>query len=574
MTGLWEDARGYFIRASEIGIPQAWTLRDYNRGMLELYLGDRESAKMTCRSAVAIYRDFDDTFHAAELAKLCAVAGDSGVDTAEILRMGEQGARTEGDGYYGWMTFYHGLEYYRAGRYDEVLRMLDRIADDVVLTTLGINIRAMTEHKLGHFEQAKARLAEAREIQRNLVQNALARSPADSPWSWYTWFEFRLLHQEAETLIEGRPAREPWRPLFLARVEAARGHTARAESLLAEVVRQAPDDSEVLAARARVWSEIHRDALALSDVDRAITVDPRNFHALCERGRIALKQDRIDAAVGDLLKALEQCSTEKLASYEERARADNVLAASEPAYRKAIAARPTDAPLRLARARYLAWHRRWADADREIEFAKLPAKLEQWGHRTVLRLAADDLAGYYELCRKMLAAVGDKPTDDDMRSAVVRGLTLASNDIMDAAKLAAWGYETTQAHPRLPWHRHAWAFALYRAGKYDLAAEQFVESLKVDRFWSGRPANWLGLAMCDARRDRLEEGRVSLAKAERWIEESGRDPAAQARAFPAKVHEFEWIAANVLVREARKELETAEENRRASTLLSGRSPPK
>ena len=62
-----------------------------------------------------------------------------------MVRMGEHGARTEGDGYYGWMTYFLGLEYYRAGHYDEALGMLDRVANDVVLTSLGTNIRAIVD---------------------------------------------------------------------------------------------------------------------------------------------------------------------------------------------------------------------------------------------------------------------------------------------------------------------------------------------------------------------------------------------------------------------------------------------
>ena len=150
--------------------------------------------------------------------------------------------------------------------------------------------------------------------------------------------EFRLLHQEAERLIEGRPAASPG---DLCSPPASRQHQATGPGpnpCSPKWSASAPDDPEVLAARARVWSEIHRDALALADVDRAIAIDPRNFHALCERGRIALKQHRTDAAVADLLKALELCSNEKLASYEERARVNNVLATSEPAYQKASAA--------------------------------------------------------------------------------------------------------------------------------------------------------------------------------------------------------------------------------------------
>ncbi len=562
-AGLWDDARALLDRASEVGTTEFWVKWSYSQGLLELALNDRESYKKTCRRAVEFYRGKDDPFTAADFAKLCALGQDSGVDVAEMLRMGEHGARTEGDGYYHWMTFFLGLEYYRAGRYDEAQRMLDRLADDFVLTPVGTNIRAMIEHRNGHLEKAKALLDEAREIQRNLIQNALEGRPNNLPWLWLTWLEFRVLNREAESLIDGRPAREPWLPLLSARLEAARGHMAKAESLLAEAGRQAPNDPDVLAARAHVLSEIGRQAEALADLERALALDPRHYQALRERGRIALEQDRIEAGVADMLKALDQRSSEKVSSFDERARVNNQLAASQRAYELAIAARPTDAPLRLARARYLEWHRRWADADAEMGLAKLPVLFESWDHRAALRLAVNDDTGYREVCSKVIAEAGSDPKDDGLRYTIVRALSLTPNNLMDPAELAAWGYKITEAHPRLVWYRTAWAFALYRAGKYDRAAEQFVESLKIDRDWSGRPANWLGLAMCDARRDKSEEGRVWLAKAERWIEEQGRDPAAQARTFPPKVHEFEWIAANVLVREAREELDKADAKRRA-----------
>jgi serine/threonine protein kinase len=564
---LWDDARSYFERARQVGTPAEWELRSYFQGLLDLAQNNLEGYRKTCRRAVECYCGRDNAYWAADLAKLCSLAGDPGVDTAVMLKMGEHGASTEGDGYYWWMTFFLGLEYYRAGRYDDAERMLDRVADDTVLTRLGTNIRAMIEHKRGRREKAKSRLAEAAEIERNVIHSALGSRVVDLPWLWNTWLEFRVLHREAESLIEERPPREPWLPLLSARAEAARGRTSKAEALLAAAGHEAPDDPHVLAARARVWSEIGREAEALADLDRALTIDPTNYHALRERGRIALRQNRIDVGVADMLAALKRCSTETLHSFDERARVDNELAALEPAYREAIRLRPTEAPLRLARARYLAWQGRWAEADAEIGLAKLPPKLEQWNHRAALRLAANNLTGYHEICAGTLAEFGSDPTDDWARYTVIRALTLCRNDTMSPVKLAAWGYEITEAHSRVAWYRTAWAFALYRAGKYEGAAEQFVESLKIDRLWTGRPSNWLGLAMCDARRDRVEEGRVWLTKAERWIDENGRDSAAQARAFPPKVHEFEWIAANALIHEAREELEKAEANRPAAGSL-------
>jgi serine/threonine protein kinase/tetratricopeptide (TPR) repeat protein len=560
-VGLWEDARVLFRRSEVAGISDFWLPRSCSRMYLETAFGDPATSKTIGQRTFAWHRGKRYDWWKAELAKMLALAPGPAVDTAEMVRMGEVGAALEGDRFYGWKTMFLGLEYYRAGRFDDAVRMLDRVKDDTVLTDLALNVRAMIEHKLGRREKARSLLAAAREDQRKMVHQALGKQPKDLPWFWMIWLEFRLLNREAEALIEGHPVGEPWIPLFKARVEARRGRMEVAEALLAQAAREAPDNPDLLAARARVWSEIGRDAEALADLDRCLALSPNNFQALSERGRLAIKQGHHVSGVDDILKGLDQRAATELFSFDERARADVELAASEPAYRRAIAARPNDVALRRARVRYLAWHRRWAEANAEMDLAKVSPESEEWCLKAVLRLAAGDVDGYRAVCREMLAGIGNPPKDDVARAIITRALTLSPNQLMTPAEVSTRGYEITQAHLSVTWYRHSWAFAAYRAGDFDQAANLFVETLKQDRLWSGRPVNWVGLAMVEAKRDRIEEGRVWLAKAERWVEEQGRDPDAQARSFPPKVHEFEWIATNLLIREARETQDKAEKAR-------------
>jgi serine/threonine protein kinase/tetratricopeptide (TPR) repeat protein len=578
-VGLWEDARNLFRRTEAVGVPDSWLPRSSHRMIVEAAFGDMAECRAIGRRVVEWYRGKDHTFWAGEQAKYLSLLPDIGVDPAEMIRMGEHAAATEGDGQYGWKTIFLGLEYYRGGRLDDAGRMLDRVADDTVMTELALNVRAMIEHKRGHPEKARSHLATAREVQRKRLQEALGKRPVDPPWmSGFTWMDFRLLNREAEKLIEDRPTREPWIPLLSARAEAGRGRVAEAKVLLAEAAREGQDDPDLFAARARIWSELGMESEAMADVDRALALDPKNFEALCERGRIAIKGGRVDAGVNDLLRALDPDPAAMRGASEEMERAGMELAASDPAFQKAIAARAADVSLRRARVRFLAWHRRWQEADSEMDRLELAPGSEEWCLRAALRLAAGNVEGYQKLCRELLAAVGEVPGDDAVRGVVLRTLTLSPIDLIDPAKLAAWGYQITQSHPRVFQYRHVWAFAAYRAGKDDLAASQFLETLKFGRSlsaatymlgqgWSDPAVNWIGLAMVEAKRDNVEEGRIWLAKAERWIEEQGRAPDAQARTFPPKVDVTEWIIANALVREARETLDKGKKARQSATVV-------
>ena len=182
-----------------------------------------------------------------------------------------------------------------------------------------------------------------------------------------------------------------------------------AEALLAQVAREAPDNPDLLAARARVWSEIGRDAEAMADLDRCLDLSPGDFQALSERGRLAIKQGRNVEGVDDISKGLDHRAATELFSFDERVRRMSSPAASVPAYRRAIAARPNDVALQRARVRYLAWHRRWAEANAEMDFAKTSPESEDWCVKAVPRLAAGDVEGYRTVCREMLAGDGGPP---------------------------------------------------------------------------------------------------------------------------------------------------------------------
>ena len=183
VAGLWDDARALFVSPTPRASPSSGCQDQALRCISKPTFGDPATSRTIGQRMIEWHRGKKYVWWEADLAKMLALAPDPTVDTAEMVRMGEVGAAREGDGYYDWKTMFLGLEYYRAGRFDDAVRMLDRVKDIFHLTDLALNVRAMIEHKLGRLEEARSLLAAAREVQRKMIHQAPANSRMTSPGS-------------------------------------------------------------------------------------------------------------------------------------------------------------------------------------------------------------------------------------------------------------------------------------------------------------------------------------------------------------------------------------------------------
>ena len=91
----------------------------------------------------------------------------------------------------------------------------------------------------------------------------------------------------------------------LALIEAAKGRSGRALSLLDQAVASNPENESSYLNRANYYATVHRWSDALADYGRALTLNPLRAFAYVESARTHLELDRADIAIDELNAALD-----------------------------------------------------------------------------------------------------------------------------------------------------------------------------------------------------------------------------------------------------------------------------
>ncbi len=152
------------------------------------------------------------------------------------------------------------------------------------------------------------------------------------------------------------------------------------------------------------------------------------------------------------------------------------------------------------------WQEASADFSRAIEHdADLP---DVWYGAAVLSLWSQDLPRYRSLCEKLLKRFGQ--IQDTGRSNTLAYLcTIGPAATADPETAVAIARRVVAEQP-LDANIHTLATALFRAGKYREALEQFERAMRI-RGDEGTPIYWVFLAMCHHKMGRQDE-------ADRWLQ--------------------------------------------------------
>jgi WD40 repeat protein/Flp pilus assembly protein TadD len=227
----------------------------------------------------------------------------------------------------------------------------------------------------------------------------------------------------------------------------------------------------------------------------------------------------------------------------------------------------------------LAWHRRKAsscEAERQLSRAvfhlscaiklrgeeaslyadrgNAHAELEQWdnaasdyqravergttdwrtGHPlALLHLRQGDQEGYRKVCSRLLQS-SDSTGDALSANEVAWACCLAPGAVSDTARLVRLAERAVAGEPADPMRLNTLGAALYRAGRFDEAARQLEEAVRVHGH-EGNPEDWLFLALVNQRLDKPAEARRWLTKAARWL-----DKKAAARKSPDVIDPLPW----------------------------------
>ncbi len=221
--GLWREAADQcdeVVKFGPGGLGSGTPLRDwyyYRHVILRLRSGDVAGYRRTCAALVGGLTGTEEPGILGVVARSCAVGGDSGIDPARSVRLAEKAVAAFPQD--PWWHSDLALACYRAGQFDRAITEATWVAQSR-WTARGVSlpVLAMTHHRLGHADEARRCLAQARVFWQQESPlagdcGALSVLPTSSPhWQgqWQDWPTFEVLFHEATLLITGARPRRRW----------------------------------------------------------------------------------------------------------------------------------------------------------------------------------------------------------------------------------------------------------------------------------------------------------------------------------------------------------------------------
>jgi tetratricopeptide (TPR) repeat protein/tRNA A-37 threonylcarbamoyl transferase component Bud32 len=189
--GLWDEAARLYEKA--VAAPNAPALTWQRHALLRLHRGDHEGYRQACASMMSRFGKSTNASVANGTAWTCALGPEALPDlrpAAELARLAVRANATDAN-----TRNTLGAILYRAGEYREAVAALNetvKLRNNQGATAADGFFLAMAQHRLGQADEARQWLDRARQEVEKIPSVRL-----------YTQMESRLLHREAEALIEG-----------------------------------------------------------------------------------------------------------------------------------------------------------------------------------------------------------------------------------------------------------------------------------------------------------------------------------------------------------------------------------
>jgi tetratricopeptide (TPR) repeat protein len=253
---------------------------------------------------------------------------------------------------------------------------------------------------------------------------------------------------------------------------------------LTELIRREPTHWQHLAQRAKILGEMGRWEEAAADYRKTLEAAPPDHgELLAGLGRAQLELKQWDQAITTLSRAIELVKDDR-DLWANRGRAY----AERKQYDKAA-----------------------ADLARAVALGR--NDVTTWYQEVLLRLAGGDLAGYRRACLRMVRRFADSDNPATGRT-LVWSCALAPDAVADLKPLVQRAERLAKEHPKDADYLQTLGAMLYRAGRFEDAARQLEEAVKL----RGKDAgDALFLAMAHQRLGHAEEAR-------KWLEKVGQRP--------------------------------------------------
>jgi tetratricopeptide (TPR) repeat protein len=247
-VALWDEATAHYAevleRQPKTGSPSYLEIL----APLPLLLkGKHEAYRAQCAKLLTKFAGDPNPEHAARLARVCALVPGIVSDLPELLRIAERGQ-------YGWLNYAYALVLYRAGRFEQAIRVIDQARQqkrDLYGTMQDTYVLAMSHFRLGRHEQAQQLLAE---INRQTPESmpAWTRAPYNA-WD----ADWIILRREATELILAGPY-SPEERIRRARAYAQLGAFEKSESESRLAIVGSPESPSGRVARALALAQLGR----------------------------------------------------------------------------------------------------------------------------------------------------------------------------------------------------------------------------------------------------------------------------------------------------------------------------
>jgi serine/threonine protein kinase len=207
-------------------------------------------------------------------------------------------------------------------------------------------------------------------------------------------------------------------------------------------------------------------------------------------------------------------------------------------------------PPALARVRYHIRLSEWdkaAAAYAEVDLWSRPVDENAFACACLFLLRGDS-DGYNRFCQDLIqhAARTKAPFAPYV---LARTCAIARKSPVDPVQAVDWANQDLTGSQK-PWDYHVLGLTQYRAGQFE-AALQSLTKANVEA-WRFSDINWFALALVHHSLDHPNEARQCWNKGLRWLEQEGPPGPHQ----PSKLPAFDWLAAQLLLREAEETLQT------------------
>jgi serine/threonine protein kinase/Flp pilus assembly protein TadD len=196
----WRDAAAEFAKAAELrpGDTSLWRFR----AVAQFADGDVDAHRQTCTAMLERFGQTEDHFAAGNVLLACVLRDDALPDMERLLPL-----TRVSDALWHWGAEVRGAALYRAGRDDECVRSFETAARTYRPRAWDWCFLAMARHRLGHADEARHCLSEARRWIDAANQHT-EDDPTGTQPVWGGWHEpvvFPLLLREAEELMNDKP---------------------------------------------------------------------------------------------------------------------------------------------------------------------------------------------------------------------------------------------------------------------------------------------------------------------------------------------------------------------------------